>query len=211
VLDRFCRARTHAVAAQQREANNINQSLTTMWRCLNSMKTKDNTGIIPFRDSKLTHLLMPQLCRAGASCVSMIACINPQVDDYDETISVLSNASLASRIKEIADLGRVAAIPLCVQNTVKFSDADEDSQAQTEAPAPAHSQPAAHTTRGGRMYARSSTLGADGPTTVATRVAAIEKSSAKKRKHDSIQASGKPSRKNSTVVIPDGRFVFRMN
>jgi hypothetical protein len=46
--------------------------------------------IIPFRESKLTHLLMPILNRAGMAGTAMIACVNPQVDDYDETISILS-------------------------------------------------------------------------------------------------------------------------
>ena len=45
--------------------------------------------VIPFRDSKLTHLLIPVLSRVGLSCVSLVACVNPQVDDYDETISIL--------------------------------------------------------------------------------------------------------------------------
>jgi hypothetical protein len=53
------------------------------------MKKKSTEGSIPFRESKLTHLLMPQLCRAGLSGVAMIACVNPQVDDYDETLSIL--------------------------------------------------------------------------------------------------------------------------
>jgi Kinesin motor domain len=51
--------------------------------------SEKNIDIIPFRDSKLTHLLMPQLCRAGLSGVAMIACVNPQIDDYDETLSIL--------------------------------------------------------------------------------------------------------------------------
>lgn len=46
--------------------------------------------MIPFRESKLTHLLMPILCRAGMSGVGMVACVNPQADDYDETLSILS-------------------------------------------------------------------------------------------------------------------------
>lgn len=53
------------------------------------MKKKNTEGSIPFRESKLTHLLMPQLCRAGLTGVAMIACVNPQVDDYDETLSIL--------------------------------------------------------------------------------------------------------------------------
>jgi hypothetical protein len=62
--------------------------------------------IIPFRESKLTHLLMPLLGRVGLAGMAMLTCVNPQVDDYDETLSILSNASLACKIKEITDLGR---------------------------------------------------------------------------------------------------------
>lgn len=62
--------------------------------------------IIPFRESKLTHLLMPLLGRVGLPGMAMLTCVNPQNDDYDETLSVLSNASLACKIKEITDIGR---------------------------------------------------------------------------------------------------------
>jgi len=92
--------RTKATGAQQKEANNINMSLMQLWRCLQGMKKKNcnsNNGselcssqeIIPFRESKLTHLLMPILNRAGMSGISMIACVNPQEADYDETLSIL--------------------------------------------------------------------------------------------------------------------------
>jgi hypothetical protein len=105
--------RTKATGFQMKEANNINMSLMQLWRCLNAMKKKSGSGsesvdIIPFRESKLTHLLMPLLSRASVGGVAMIACVNPQPDDYDETLSVLSNASIASKIKEIASVGRVA-------------------------------------------------------------------------------------------------------
>jgi hypothetical protein len=50
--------------------------------------------VIPFRESKLTHLLMPILCRAGMLGVGMVACVNPQVDDYDETLSIMSKCIL---------------------------------------------------------------------------------------------------------------------
>ena len=49
---------------------------------------------------------MPELGRAGLAGVGMITCVNPQIDDYDETISILANASLACKIKEIAEVGR---------------------------------------------------------------------------------------------------------
>lgn len=99
---------------QQKEANNINTSLMQLWRCLQAVKRKNNDlgssiEIVPFRESKLTHLLMPILGRAGLSGVAMIACVNPQIDDYDETLTILGNASLASKIREFNDVGRVAA------------------------------------------------------------------------------------------------------
>lgn len=74
---------------QQKEANNINVSLMQLWRCLQGIKKKNSELSIPFRDSKLTHLLMPELCRSGLLGVAMIACINPLADDYDDTLSIL--------------------------------------------------------------------------------------------------------------------------
>jgi hypothetical protein len=171
--------------AQQREANNINMSLMNLWRCLQSMRKKQGEAndIIPFRESKLTHLLMPQLCRAGASCVAMIACINPQADDYDETLSVLNNASIACKIKEIADLGRLAALPMT--NASRSSDAVSDDNLPVVAGAAMNEVTAG---------------------TVSSLVAAIQKSSSfktkvdtKKRKHDSM-LSGTHTRKNSSIA-----------
>jgi ATP-dependent Lon protease len=100
----FFSNRTMASGNQQREANNINMSLMQLWRCLYAVKKKnDSNDMVPFRESKLTHILMPTLYRVGTSGASMIACVNPQSADYDETISVLGNASLACEInvKEI--------------------------------------------------------------------------------------------------------------
>ena len=79
------------------------------------------SDIIPFRESKLTHLLMPLLGRVGLAGMAMITCVNPQIDDYDETLSILSNASLACKIKEITDLGRttVGVVGMQAQATGK--------------------------------------------------------------------------------------------
>jgi hypothetical protein len=98
--------RTKASKAQQQEANSINTSLMQLWRCLTAMKKRDafsGDGVVSFRESKLTHLLMPYLGRAGLGGIAMMACINPQPDDYDETLSILTNASLAVTIKDICD------------------------------------------------------------------------------------------------------------
>lgn len=86
-------------------------SLMQLWRCLYAVKKKnDSTDMVPFRESKLTHILMPTLYRVGTSGASMIACVNPQSADYDESISVLGNASLACEInvKETLPVEKVA-------------------------------------------------------------------------------------------------------
>ena len=95
--------RTKASSTQVKEANNINTSLMQLWRCLHAMSRKSD-NLIPFRECKLTHLLMPLLGRAGLDGVAMIACVNPRAVDYDETISILSNASIACTIQEISDI-----------------------------------------------------------------------------------------------------------
>jgi hypothetical protein len=92
--------RTDASAAQQKEANSINTSLMQLWRCIQAMKQRKQD--IPFRESKLTHLLMPYFAKAGLQGITMMACVNPQAQDYDETVSVLSNISLACKVREIA-------------------------------------------------------------------------------------------------------------
>jgi hypothetical protein len=110
-------SRTKASSLQQKEANNINVSLMQLWRCLQALRAAPHSSAnsaseggqsqgqasqnIPFRESKLTHLLMPVLCKAGTGGVSMIACVNPQGEDYDETLSILNYASLAAKIAYI--------------------------------------------------------------------------------------------------------------
>jgi hypothetical protein len=49
---------------------------------------------------------MPVLMRTGTSGTSMITCINPKAEDYDETLSILANSSMAHEIREIPKIGR---------------------------------------------------------------------------------------------------------
>jgi hypothetical protein len=51
---------------------------------------------------------MPVLMRTGTSGTSMITCINPKAEDYDETLSILANSSMAHEIREIPKIGRMA-------------------------------------------------------------------------------------------------------
>lgn len=75
---------------EQRVCNfvgNINNSLMTLRSCLEILRENQNQGtskMVPYRDSKLTHLFKNYF--DGEGQVRMIVCVNPRADDYDETI-----------------------------------------------------------------------------------------------------------------------------
>ncbi|KYN28299.1 Kinesin-like protein KIF23 [Trachymyrmex cornetzi] len=79
--------RTKNTGQRLREAGNINNSLMTLRSCLEILRENQNQGtnkIVPYRDSKLTHLFKNYF--DGEGQVRMIVCVNPRADDYDETI-----------------------------------------------------------------------------------------------------------------------------
>lgn len=94
-------------AARQKEAAQINKSLMTLMRCLTVMRESNcgrenrssNHGIIPFRESKLTHVFMGHLTGLSASNTAMIVNVNPAEADFDETQHVLGYASQAKLIQ----------------------------------------------------------------------------------------------------------------
>lgn len=60
--------------------------------------TKSTAGnFVPYRDSKLTKLLMDSL---GGNCLTlMIACVSPSSHNLDETLSTLNYATRAKNIR----------------------------------------------------------------------------------------------------------------
>lgn len=58
--------RSGAEGTRAREAGNINKSLSALGRVITSLA--DNTGHVPYRDSKLTRMLRDSL---GGMCVSI--------------------------------------------------------------------------------------------------------------------------------------------
>ena len=78
-----------------REANNINKSLTTLGMCINKLASKEKH--IPYRSSKLTHLLQNSL--GGNSSTLMIACVSPSDLSFEETMLTLRYADTASSIE----------------------------------------------------------------------------------------------------------------
>mmetsp|Transcript_17936 Transcript_17936/g.26546 ORF Transcript_17936/g.26546 Transcript_17936/m.26546 type:complete len:878 (-) Transcript_17936:85-2718(-) len=90
-------------SARQKEATLINTSLMKLMRCLSLMREKQSHSrsnpVVPFRESKLTHLFMSHLTGPSAARTTMIVNINPAASDFDETQHVLSYAVAAKNIK----------------------------------------------------------------------------------------------------------------
>ncbi|MCP4735051.1 MAG: hypothetical protein GY873_12745, partial [Bosea sp.] len=100
--------RTRSTTRHQKEAALINASLMNLMRCLREMLNHQPAGkkrggggaagVVPFRESKLTHMFMNHLTGSAASRTSMIVNVNPAADDYDETQHVLSYAAMARNV-----------------------------------------------------------------------------------------------------------------
>lgn len=83
-----------------KETGNINKSLFTLGKVISMLSSdpkKLNSKYIPYRDSKLTMLLMDSL--GGTSKALMIACVSPSSAYSDETLSTLNYACRAMNIK----------------------------------------------------------------------------------------------------------------
>lgn len=82
-----------------KETGNINKSLFMLGKvisCLSDKKKADKQHV-PYRDSKLTMLLMDSL--GGAAKALMIACVSPSHVYTEETISTLNYATRTMNIK----------------------------------------------------------------------------------------------------------------
>jgi len=89
---------THSKGGMVKETGNINKSLFVLGKVISSLTDKKNTNQhIPYRDSKLTMLLMDSI--GGTSKTLMIACVSPSSQYSDETMSTLNYASRTMNIK----------------------------------------------------------------------------------------------------------------
>jgi len=104
--------KTKAEGERLREAGNINQSLSTLGRCISALATKAKH--VPFRQSKLTQLLSNSL--GGNSATLMIACVSPADSNFDETCITLKYAQQAASIRNTpvvnADPAAASAVQL---------------------------------------------------------------------------------------------------
>ncbi|KAG2487271.1 hypothetical protein HYH03_014112 [Edaphochlamys debaryana] len=86
--------------AMLKETTNINKSLFVLGKVISALAERDSAGTsahIPYRDSKLTKLLMDSL--GGNALALMIACCSPASTAVEETLSTLSYATRAKNIQ----------------------------------------------------------------------------------------------------------------
>lgn len=93
--------RTQVGSMRQKESTQINMSLMTLMRCLNAIQDNGRHGssIVPFRESKLTHIFMSHLTSVSAARTAIMVNVNPAIDDFDETQHVLAYATKAKLIE----------------------------------------------------------------------------------------------------------------
>ncbi|OXB62837.1 hypothetical protein ASZ78_008055 [Callipepla squamata] len=102
--------RTKAEGNRLREAGNINQSLMTLRTCIEVLRENQMCGtnkIVPYRDSKLTHLFKNYF--DGEGKVRMIVCVNPKAEDYEESLQVMRFAEMTQEVEVARPVDR----PLC--------------------------------------------------------------------------------------------------
>ncbi|XP_050706833.1 kinesin-like protein KIF28 isoform X2 [Eriocheir sinensis] len=90
---------TGATGSRLKEGAAINRSLSALGNCIHALaeQSAGKQGRVPYRDSKLTQLLMNAL--GGNSKTIMIAAISPADINYEETLSTLRFADRAKQIK----------------------------------------------------------------------------------------------------------------
>ncbi|XP_054632516.1 kinesin-like protein KIF23 isoform X2 [Dunckerocampus dactyliophorus] len=102
--------RTGAEGTRIREAGNINQSLLNLRTCIEVLRENQMCGtnrMVPYRDSKVTHLFKNYF--DGEGKVKMIVCVNPKADDYEETLLVMRFAEMTQEVEVARPVDR----PIC--------------------------------------------------------------------------------------------------
>merc|ERR1712137_1065258 len=99
--------KTGATGNTLEEAKKINQSLSALGNCINAL-TKSNAKHIPYRDSKLTHILRESL---GGNCKTtlLVAC-SPHIFNLEETVSTLQFAKRAKTIKNSVKVNKQRSV-----------------------------------------------------------------------------------------------------
>ncbi|GFH25605.1 kinesin-like protein, partial [Haematococcus lacustris] len=118
-----------------KESVSINTSLMTLGRCLEALKANQAAGpqrIIPYRESKITHLFRDVL--HGYGHLVLLVAASPCAADVEETHHVLRYAALATSIKlppppKVGDSAGNVGLPAQSPSAVA-SDAATDAAVQ---------------------------------------------------------------------------------
>lgn len=96
--------KTGATGQTLEEAKKINQSLSALGNCIHSLTDSKKNKHVPYRDSKLTHVLKESLGGNTKTCM-LIAC-SPHEYNVEETISTLKFGQRAKTIKNSVKVNR---------------------------------------------------------------------------------------------------------
>ncbi|XP_045184696.2 kinesin-like protein KIF23 isoform X1 [Mercenaria mercenaria] len=91
--------RTNNKGDRLKEAGNINQTLMSLRTCLEMLRENQMSGgnkMVPYRDSKLTHLFKNYF--DGDGRVRMVVCVNPKAEEFDETVHVMKFAEMSQEV-----------------------------------------------------------------------------------------------------------------
>ncbi|KAI6648494.1 hypothetical protein LOD99_8126 [Oopsacas minuta] len=92
-------SRTKSGGTQLREAGSINSSLMVLRTCIETLRDNQTQGcnkLVPYRDSRLTHLFKNFF--EGEGKVRMIICLNPRNEDYEEMTYVMKFSELTQSV-----------------------------------------------------------------------------------------------------------------
>lgn len=130
--------RTKTSGQRLKEAGNINKSLMTLRTCLEALRENQLSGannMVPYRESKITHLFKNFF--EGEGQVRMIVCANPRAEDYDETLQVMRFAEMAAEVEVarpvITDIGATIGLASGRRKANRLFNTARDNLARPEA------------------------------------------------------------------------------
>ena len=100
-------SKTGAQGETLKEANSINKSLTVLGLVIFKL-TDGKSSHIPYRDSKLTHILQESL--GGNSKTSLVVTCSPSIFNEQETISTLKFGQRAKQIQNKAKVNKELSV-----------------------------------------------------------------------------------------------------
>ncbi|KAF3447269.1 hypothetical protein FNV43_RR12449 [Rhamnella rubrinervis] len=126
-------AKTEVQGDRLKEAQNINRSLSALGDVISALATKNNH--IPYRNSKLTHLLQDSL--GGDSKTMMFVQISPSEKDVSETLSSLNFATRVRGVelgpaRKQSDIGELQKMKLMLDKSKQELKSKEDALCKLE-------------------------------------------------------------------------------